>query len=206
MNRRNTFLTTLVRSALALGALPLALAAAAEDETLRNGGFEKVGADGCPVAWACMGHGQRSKHWQVETVADAHSGQSALRLTATAEGRAVVNRAYPYNPNATNLGLGDLVPQRKGRFSFWYKVIRDDSDNVRVYVIPMRPNNVEGGGQRAVFVVAPNSTRGEWLRGEVAYDYTASSEVRAVQPALRINEGGKPADSEVLFDDITWAE
>lgn len=194
----------LMTVALLLATIPLGMAAG--NEVLRNGGFEEVGEEGCPVAWLCMGNGERGKQWEVEVVSDARSGNRALRMMATAEGRAVVHRAYPYNPQATELELGDLVPHRKGRFIFWYKVIRGDSNNIRVYVLPMKPNNLEATAKRAVFVVPANSPKGEWLRGEVAYDYSNDSGVRAVQPGLRINEGGTPATSEVLFDDITWAE
>ncbi|MGB9878053.1 MAG: hypothetical protein ACPLPS_09830, partial [bacterium] len=131
---------------------------------------------------------------------------NAILLSAKKDSIAGLNRTYPIGKKGEEMPLGDLFPRLKGGFTFWYKVKKAGKDNVRFYIIPMGKDNLEIGPARTTFII-PTFFAGDdkWHFGALAYDYSANKDVRSVQVAPRINEGGND-DGEVIIDDISYVE
>jgi len=103
--------------------------------------------------------------------------------------------------------IGAMLPIKKGAIIFRFKVLKATTDNIRVYAIPMKADNLEGGASRAVYIVPPKfAGDNRWHTGVLAFDFSDKPEVRSVQIGLRINEGGQPAPGAVLFDDFQVTE
>lgn len=170
-----------------------------------NGGFEEI-KNNFPVDW--VGYVAGKGKGVVEPIREAHTGSYAILLRADKDSVAGLNRVYPAGqPGQEIPDIGALCPQKKGVFTFWYKVKKAGKDNVRFYIIPMKSDNLEMGGGRATYII-PSIFAGDgrWHFGALAYDYTRFPEVRTVQIAPRINEGGTRAEGEVIIDDIEYHE
>ncbi|RKX99261.1 hypothetical protein DRP77_13620, partial [Candidatus Poribacteria bacterium] len=176
--------------------------------SLSNGGFEEIGPNGLPVGWAVFwARGEMGRDVVAEVTDDAFEGGKAFRMKVTSKASLGLNRSYPaIGKGKPAPSLGDLLPVKKGGFTFRYKLIETTGDNVRFYVIPMGEDNFETA-YRAIYVLPKLfAGDGRWHLGAIAFDYTDDPRVRSVQPAPRINEGGRPGPGEVIFDDIRYVE
>ncbi len=173
---------------------------------LSNGGFEKLDKAGFPVDWGWFSSSPEDA--TVKVVEDAFEGKYALLMEARKPIVVGVNRAYaPSKPNVPAQSIGAMLPVKRGALIFRYKLLRCESDNVRVYAIPMKADNLEGGAARAQYII-PHYFAGDgvWHIGVLTFDFSGSPEVHSVQVGLRINEGGKQAPAAVIFDDIRFTE
>lgn len=172
---------------------------------LTNGGFEELGEDQFPVDWNWFASDRDTAIVRVTT--DAFEGLLALYMEARTPSTVVgVNRSYRAGkPGEAVPEIGAMLPAKKGALIFRYKVIKATADNIRVYAIPMKADNLEGGASRAVYIVpAKFSGDNKWHTGVLAYDFSNKPEVRAVQIGLRINEGGQSSPAAVIFDDFRF--
>lgn len=167
---------------------------------LTNGSFEELDENRFPIGWRWFTRDRDNAFVRVTT--RAFEGRYALYMEALRPVVVGVNRRYPVGePGRPIPKLGALLPVKKGAIIFRYQLIKATTDNVRVYVIPMKEDNYEGGASRAVYVLPPQfSGDGKWHRGVLAFDFSDKPEIRAVQIGLRINEGGEPSPAAVIFD------
>jgi len=173
---------------------------------LTNGGFEELRQDRFPIDWEWFASDKDAAIVRVTT--DAAEGRFALYMESRTTATVGVNRSYRAGkPGEFVPEIGALLPVKKGALIFRYKVIKATTDNVRVYAIPMKTDNLEGGAARAVYIVPPKfSGDDKWHIGVLTFDFSDKPEVRAVQIGLRINEGGQPAPAAVIFDDFRFVE
>jgi hypothetical protein len=183
--------------------LPILFALSSMAQQLSNGGFEEI-QNSFPIGW--IGYTAGKGNAEVKLTTESHSGKYAILLKAKKDSVAGLNRTYPTGKKGEEMPLGDLFPRLKGAFTFWFKVKKAGKDNVRFYVIPMGKDNLEIGPARTTFII-PSSFAGDdkWHFGAIAYDYTNMKDVRSVQVAPRINEGGND-DGEVIIDDISYVD
>lgn len=173
-------------------------------QTLSNGGFEEL-INGFPAGW--VGYTAGKGEAEVKLSKEAHSGDNAILLRAGKDSVAGLNRTYPLGQKGEEQSSsGELFPRLKGGFTFWYKLKKADADNVRLYIIPMGKDNYEIGPARTAYVIPPFLADDKWHFGAIAYDYTANPQVRSVQVAPRINEGGASGEGEMIIDDIDYRE
>lgn len=173
---------------------------------LTNGGFEELGKDRFPVGWNWFTSEPDAAFVRVTT--DAAEGNLALYMEARKAVTVIVNRNYQAGkPGEVVPDIGAMLPVKKGALSFRYKLLKATTDNVRVYAIPMKADNLEGGAPRAAYIL-PHQFAGDnrWHRGVLTFDFSDKVEVRSVQIGLRINEGGQPAPAAVIFDDLRFVE
>ncbi len=171
---------------------------------LSNGGFEEL-RDGFPTGW--IGYIAGKGEGEVRLTKDAHSGNNAILLKAKKDSVAGLNRTYPIGKKGEEqASIGELFPYLKGGFTFWYKLKKAEADNVRFYIIPMGKDNYEIGPARTAYVIPPLLADDKWHFGAIAYDYSSNPDVRSIQVAPRINEGGKSGEGEVIIDDINYVE
>ena len=168
---------------------------------LTNGGFEQLDERGFPVDWNWFTSSPEDVTVRVEE--DSFEGRHALLMEARKPVTVGVNRSYvPGGP-----GIGAMLSEKKGALVFRFKLMKCESDNVRIYAIPMKADNLEGGAARAEYIIPSQfAGDGRWHIGVLSFDFTDKPDVRSVQIGLRINEGGKPAPATVIFDDIRFAE
>ncbi len=173
---------------------------------IANGGFEELDERRFPVNWEWFASQKDDAIVRVTT--DAAEGRFALYMESRSTATVGVNRSYRAGkPGEVVPDIGAMLPFKKGALVFRYKVVKATSDNVRVYAIPMKADNLEGGASRAVYIVpAKFSGDNKWHIGVLAFDFSDKPEVRAVQIGLRINEGGQPALAAVIFDDFRFVE
>ncbi|MBC7327209.1 hypothetical protein H5T87_03725 [bacterium] len=170
---------------------------------MSNGGFEEL-KNGFPTGW--IGYTAGKGQAEVKLTKEAHSGNYAILLKAKRDSVAGLNRTYPIGKKGEEQSsIGDLFPRLKGAFTFWFKLKKAEGDNVRFYVIPMGKDNYEIGPARTTFVIPPLFADDKWHFGIIAYDYTKMPDVRSVQVAPRINEGGN-GDGELIIDDVNYVE
>lgn len=172
---------------------------------LTNGGFEEIGPDRFPVGWSGFSSDPSTSIIRITT--DSVEGRFALYMEATKEGTVGLNRFYRATPGTPTQEIGFLLPFKKGALIFRYKLLKSAGDNVRMYVIPMKDDNVEGGGDRAVYVL-PQAFAGDnkWHTGVLAFNYADRPQVARIQIGARINEGGRPGPGAVIFDDLKLVE
>ncbi len=173
---------------------------------LTNGGFEELGQDRFPVGWNWSTADPDAAFVRVTT--DAVEGKFALHMEARKAVTVIVNRNYQAGkPGEFVPEIGAMLPFKKGALSFRYKLLKATADNVRVYAIPMKADNLEGGATRAAYIL-PHQFAGDdrWHKGVLTFDFSDKAEVRSVQIGLRINEGGQPAPAAVIFDDFRFVE
>lgn len=171
---------------------------------LSNGDFEEL-KNGFPAGW--VGYIAGKGEGEVKLTDEAHSGKNALLLKAKKGSVAGLNRTYPIGKKGEEqASMGELFPRLKGGFTFWFKLKKAEADNVRFYVIPMGKDNYEIGPARTTFIIPPFLADGKWHFAAIAYDYTSNRDVRSVQVAPRINEGGASGEGEVIIDDIKYVE
>lgn len=175
---------------------------------LTNGGFEELGPDGLPVGWTAFCYrGQMGEDALVEVTADSFEGRAALRMKVTSKATCGLNRRYPTLVKGKRIrAIGDLLPVRRGGFTFRYKLIETKGDNVRFYVIPMGEDNFETASRTVYVLPKIFAGDGRWHIGVIAFDYSNSPDVRSVQVAPRINEGGEAGPGDVILDDIRYLE
>ncbi|MCD6508126.1 hypothetical protein J7M22_16080 [Candidatus Poribacteria bacterium] len=175
---------------------------------LTNGGFEKLGPGGFPAGWTAFCYkGQMGKDALVEVTGDSFEGEKALRMKSFSKTACGLNRRYPTLGKGKRIrAIGDLLPVKKGGFTFRYKLIETKGDNVRFYVIPMGEDNFETASRATYVLPRIFAGDGRWHIGVIAFDYSDSPDVRSVQVAPRINEGGEPGPGEVIFDNIRYLE
>ncbi|MCS7224997.1 MAG: hypothetical protein NZ959_10660 [Armatimonadetes bacterium] len=168
---------------------------------LSNGGFEDIGPDRFPVGWT--GFSSDPSLSMIRVTTDAVEGRFALHMEALKDNTVGLNRVYKATPGIPAKEIGALLPIKKGVLIFRYKLLKATADNVRMYVIPMKADNVEGGGVRATYVL-PAAFAGDnkWHRGVLAFDFQDRPEVARIQIGPRINEGGRHGPGAVIFDDI----
>lgn len=173
---------------------------------IANGGFEELGATRFPVGWEWFA--SKKEDAVVRVTTDAAEGRFALYMESRSTATIGVNRSYwAGKPGEVVPDIGAMLPVKKGALIFRYKVVKASTDNVRVYAIPMRADNLEGGAPRSVYIITPNfAGDNKWHIGVLAFDFSDKPEVRAVQIGLRINEGGQPAPAAVIFDDFRFVE
>ncbi|MCS7254846.1 MAG: hypothetical protein RMK18_07070 [Armatimonadota bacterium] len=173
---------------------------------LTNGGFEKLDEAGFPVDWGWFSSSPEDV--TVKVVEDAFEGKNALLMEARSTVTVGVNRTYvPSKPNVPAQSIGAMLPVKRGAIVFRYKLLKCESDNVRLYAIPMKVDNFEGGAIRAQYIIPQHFVGdGRWHIGVLSFDFSDKPEVHSVQVGLRINEGGKPAPAAVIFDDIRFVE
>lgn len=173
---------------------------------LTNGGFEELGADRFPVGWERFTSDEKGGIVRITT--DAFEGYFALYMEAKTTATVGVNRSYRAGkPGELVPDIGAMLPFKKGALVFRFKVVKATTDNIRVYAIPMKADNLEGGAPRSVYVIPPKfADDSKWHTGVLAFDFSDKPEVRAVQIGLRINEGGQPAPAAVIFDDFRFVE
>lgn len=173
---------------------------------LTNGGFEELGSDRFPIGWEQFASEKESSVVRVTT--DAFEGRFALYMEARTTATVGVNRSYRAGkPGEVVSDIGAMLPVKRGALVFRFKVVKATSDNIRVYAIPMKSDNLEGGAPRATYIVPPKfSGDNKWHIGVLAFDFSDKPEVRSVQIGLRINEGGQPAPAAVIFDDFRFVE
>jgi len=190
----------------ALACVALALLQGMALAQLTNGGFEELREDRFPVNWVWFASDKEAAIVRVTT--DAVEGRFALYMESRTTATVGVNRSYRAGkPGEFVPEIGALLPVKKGALIFRYKVIKATTDNVRVYAIPMKADNLEGGAARAAYIIPPKfSGDDKWHIGVLTFDFSDKPEVRAVQVGLRINEGGQPAPAAVIFDDFRFVE
>ncbi len=173
---------------------------------LTNGGFERLGANQFPVDWVWFATEPHNAVVRITT--DAAEGRLALYMEARTTTTVGLNRTYRTGkPGEVVPDLGALLPVKKGALIFRYKVLKATTDNIRVYAIPMRADNIEGGASRVTYIIPPQfAGDNKWHTGILAFDFSDKPEVRSVQVGLRINEGGQPAPAAVVFDDIRFVD
>ncbi|GBC98079.1 hypothetical protein HRbin17_00574 [bacterium HR17] len=173
---------------------------------LANGSFEELGAYQFPVGWVWFASDRDAAIVRVTT--DAADGRFALYMEARKPVTVGVNRTYKAGKEGEVVpDIGAMLPIKKGALVFRFKVLKATTDNVRVYAIPMKTDNLEGGATRFAYIVPHQfAGDGKWHTGVLAFDFSDKPEVRAVQIGLRINEGGQPAPAAVIFDDFRYAE
>jgi len=173
---------------------------------LANGGFEELREDKFPLQWEMFAPDRDAAI--VRVTDEAAEGRFALYLESRTSATVGVNRSYRAGkPGEVVPEIGAMLPVKKGALIFRYKVVKATTDNVRVYAIPMKADNLEGGASRAVYIVPPKfSGDNKWRTGVLTFDFSEKPEVRAVQVGLRINEGGQPAPAAVIFDDFRFVE
>lgn len=173
-------------------------------QMLSNGGFEEM-KNGFPAGWTSYIAGR--KEGEVKPTKEARSGNYALLLKAGKDTVAGLNRTYPIGKKGEEqASIGELFPRLKGGFTFWFKLKKAGRDNVRFYVIPMGKDNYEIGPSRTTYIISPLLADDKWHLGAIAYDYTANPDVRSVQVAPRINEGGESEGGEIIIDDIEYVQ
>ncbi|GEM_PF-6214267 len=175
-------------------------------EKITNGGFERLDERQFPVDWNF--HVSQVDDAVVRVTTDAAEGRYAVYMESRSTAIAYVSRSYRRGmPGEFVPDIGAMLPFKKGALVFRYKVIKVTSDNVRVYAIPMKADNWEGGASREAYIVpAEFSGDNKWHTGVLAFDFSDKPEVRSVQIGLRINEGGKIAPAAVIFDDFRFVE
>jgi len=190
----------------ALACIALALLQGMALAQLTNGSFEELREDRFPVDWVWFASDKDAAIVRVTT--DAAEGRFALYMESRTTATVGVNRSYRAGkPGEVVPEIGAMLPVKKGALIFRYKVVKATTDNVRVYAIPMKADNLEGGAPRAVYIVPPKfSGDNKWHIGVLTFDFSDKPEVRAVQIGLRINEGGQPAPAAVIFDDFRFVE
>ncbi|MCS7192459.1 MAG: hypothetical protein NZ937_05700 [Armatimonadetes bacterium] len=171
-----------------------------------NGGFEELDEKGFPAKWGWFSNKPEDAIVRVTT--DSAEGKFAVYIESRSTATVGINRLY----RAGRLGefvpdIGALLPYKKGALVFKYKLLKATTDNVRVYAIPMKADNLEGGATRAAYIIpAKFAGDNKWHTGVLAFDFSDKPEVRSVQIGLRINEGGQPAPAAVIFDDFRFVE
>jgi len=173
---------------------------------IANGGFEELDERRLPVHWDWFA--SQKDDTVVRVTTDAAEGRFALYMESRSTATVGVNRSYRAGkPGEFVPDIGAMLPFKKGALVFRYKVVKATADNVRVYAIPMKADNLEGGAPREAYIVpAKFSGDNKWHTGVLAFDFSDKPEVRAVQIGLRINEGGQPAPAAVIFDDFRFVE
>jgi len=173
---------------------------------VENGDFEELDESRFPVKWGWFASQKEDALVRITT--DAAEGRFALYMESRSTATVGVNRLYRAGkPGEVIPDIGALLPFKKGALVFRYKVIKAISDNVRVYAIPMKSDNLEFVNSREVYIIpAEFSGDNKWHTGVLAFDFSSKPEVRSVQIGLRINEGGRPAPAAIIFDDIRFAE
>jgi len=183
--------------ALFLAVLLLGGPAAAQANPCTNGSFERLAPNGFPADWAPVGQA-------VEVVAEARSGQRALRLLRTPDTKpreTGLNRAW--KPHSGQRGA--MIDRLKGGIEFWYKAISAaEGTRLTVQAIPMTSEPIEGtDSPRAIFDVPREHVGdGQWHRGRLKYDFTGDPKAKWVHFAARIL-GRK---GEMLLDDFAYVE
>ncbi len=169
-------------------------------DLLANGGFEEAGAPG-ELAAGWVGYAERKEAERaaiVELSPDAHSGSHAVRLMAEGTNLVGLNRTYRAGQDP-----GAMVPLARGWMEFWYRAVSSATgDNLRVYAIAMPADSRTERGRSAYVIPADHIADGQWHRGTVHFDFSSDAQVKYVQIAPRINEGGEPGSSEFLLDDV----
>ncbi|MCS7263545.1 MAG: hypothetical protein NZ805_01780 [Armatimonadetes bacterium] len=173
---------------------------------IANGGFEELDENRFPINWSWFA--SRKEDAVVRVTTDAAEGRFALYMESRSTATVGVNRTYRAGKHGEFVpDIGAMLPFKKGVLIFRYKVVKAASDNVRVYAIPMKADNIEGGASRFVYTVSPKfAGDNKWHVGVLAFDFSDKPEVRSVQIGLRINEGGQPAPAAVIFDDFRFVE
>lgn len=190
-----------------LAALPLPAQAFAvlhwegrQGDLLSNGGFEEAGTPP-DLAAGWIGYTERKEPARaavVELTPDAHSGSRAVRLMAEGTNLVGLNRTYRAGEDA-----GAMVPLARGWMEFWYRAVSSATgENLRVYAIAMPTDGVRERGRSAYVVPTDHIADGQWHRGTVHFDFSSDAQVKYVQIAPRINEGGEPGSGEFLLDDV----
>ena len=181
-------------------------AVSAEGVPLTNGSFEELDERQFPVGWTWFASDREAAVVRVTT--EAADGRFALYMEARKPVTVGVNRTYQAGkPGEGMADIGAMLPVKKGALIFRFKVLKATTDNIRVYAIPMKADNLEGGAWRFTYIVPHQfAGDGKWHTGVLAFDFSDKPEVRSVQIGLRINEGGQPAPAAVLFDDFQVAE
>ncbi|MBM4033795.1 MAG: hypothetical protein FJ291_18710 [Planctomycetes bacterium] len=183
-------------------AFALLLPVATPPNPCTNGSFEELAPNGFPLDWEPVGR-------TVEVVADAHSGQRALRLVRgedrlraelqTAE--TGLNRAW----KAKSGERGAMIDRLKGGIEFWYKALSAaEGAKLTVQAIPMNAVPIEGtDSPRAIFTVPKDHIAdGRWHQGRLKYDFTGDPKAKWVHFAARIL--GTAGD--LLLDDFAYVE
>lgn len=173
---------------------------------LTNGGFEELGRDRFPACWVRFMPDPDAG--VIRATTDAVEGRFAIYMEARKTAPVGVNREYKAGkPGEVVPEIGAMLPFKKGALVFRYKLLKATTDNVRVYAIPMKADNLEGGASRATYILPPQfSGDKRWHTGVLAFDFSDKPEIRSVQVGLRINEGGKPAPAAVIFDDFRFVD
>jgi len=171
-----------------------------------NGGFEELDEKRFPVGWSWFAAEPQNAIVRITT--DAAEGRFALLMEARSNATVGVNRTYKAGKQGEVVpDIGAMLPVRKGALIFRFKVLKATTDNVRVYAIPMKADNLEGGASRVAYIIPPQfAGDNKWHTGVLAFDFSEKPQVRAVQIGLRINEGGQPAPAAVIFDDFRFAD
>lgn len=176
--------------------------------TLTNGGFEEIDANGLPIGWSIFwARGEIGRDVLAEVTDDSFEGERAFRMKVTSKATLGLNRRYPViGRDKPAPSLGDLLPVKRGGFTFRYKLIETRGDNVRFYVIPMGRDNFETANRTTYILPRLFAGDGKWHIGAIAFDYSKILEVNSVQVAPRINEGGEPGPGGMILDDIRYVE
>lgn len=146
-------MTKLLRMIFVVLLIACALPCAAQTNLLTNPGFEQLDARGIPVGWRQYAGGVPES--QLKAVPDAHSGQTALRLTDT-------------GPNERDqrycIGLQQEVPVEAGKFylgTVWAKALARNHEQAAILQLTFLPGNQSS----ARFLTGPIG--GDWQRFSV---------------------------------------
>jgi len=155
-----------------------------------NGGFEDGQDAGRPACWDYFGR-------EFELTSDAHSGNYAIILRAEGSNPMGLNRRQVPG------GTGSMITLKKGRISFWYKIISSETkgDNFRFFAIAVPEKGAELGRAQFTFP-SEHVGDGKWHRGEFSYDFSTNEAIAYIHVAPRINEGGTAGKGEIILDDI----
>lgn len=166
-----------------------------------NGGFEELDPKGFPLRWSSVGGPPTS---EIGVSTDAHSGKYSLRLCRVKNvptEETGLNRDWrPFSGEQ-----GDMLAEKKGAISFWYKVVSGEKSTAFVfYVIPMSAKPLEDTGlpRQEYRVPASHIGDGKWHQGVVVYDFSNAPQVKWVMLAPRIWGGV----GEWLIDDVSYME
>lgn len=169
------------------------------DNLCTNGGFETTDERGFPRDWAVFHSGTPGQDVAIGISPDSRSGKRSLSLVVTGAHVAGVNRSH-----VPGTDPGALTPLVKGVCRFWYKAIKSgsDGDNLRFDIIAMNDKGQSEIGRQEYIVPAAHVGDAQWHEGIIEFDFSSNPAARYVQPAPRVNEGGRASFGEILFDDV----
>ena len=184
----------IARSLIALLGVGLFVWPCSAENPVTNGSFERLDANGIADDWSPMG--------DVSISSDTHSGKRALLLRRAADAERIIglNRRWIGGEGGGNA----MLSERKGGFSFWYKIpAAAGSSRIEFVVIPMSDEPKEVGGRRVIYALPVDHVGdGEWHTAAVAYDYTDLDDVKWIHVGARLRD----AKCSLLLDDIEWVD